>query len=95
MLQSTINDYSYYNSEEEDAESDPKSDQLVATHISDGNKRKVTYTDNTNGNSPQNLLINQIIPKIVSVVILPIPQIADGVAASTGAFHGRRTILSE
>ena len=34
-LQSTINDSEYYNSEEDDAESDQKRDQLVATHISD------------------------------------------------------------
>ena len=36
-LQSTINDFAYYNSEEDVAESDPKSDPLVATHTSDGN----------------------------------------------------------
>ena len=36
-LQSTINNSEYYNSEENVAESDPKSDPLVATHTSDGN----------------------------------------------------------
>ena len=39
-LQSTINDFSFYNSEEDDAESDPKTDQLVATHTSDRKKKK-------------------------------------------------------
>ena len=32
---STINDSAYYNSDKNDAESDPKSDPLVATHTSD------------------------------------------------------------
>ena len=41
MLRSTINDYLYYNSYEDDAESDPESNQLVATHTSDGKKRKM------------------------------------------------------
>ena len=38
-LQSTINDYVYYNSDEDAAESDPKSDPLVDTHTSDGNEK--------------------------------------------------------
>ena len=37
-IQSTINDYTYYDSEEDDAKSDPKIDSLVATHTSDRNK---------------------------------------------------------
>ena len=53
-IHSTINYSAYYDSNEDDVESDPKSDPLVATHTSDGKKRKVTYTDTTNGNSPQN-----------------------------------------
>ena len=57
-LQSTINDSEYYNSEKDDTESNPKMDQLVATHISDGNKRKFTDTNTTNINYPQKLLIN-------------------------------------
>ena len=40
MLRSTINDYVYYNSYEDDAESNPKSNQLVATHTSDRKKEK-------------------------------------------------------
>ena len=48
-LQSTINDSAYYNSEEDDAESNLKSDQLVATHTSDRKKRKVADNDTTNG----------------------------------------------
>ena len=66
------------NSDEIDAEVDPKSDPLVATHNSEGKKRKVTDTDTTNGNSPQNLLINRTLP----IIIMPIePQITNGVAA--------------
>ena len=53
-LHSTTNNSEYYNSDKDNAGSDPKSDPLVATHTSDGKKRKVTYTDTTNGNSPQN-----------------------------------------
>ena len=51
---STINDSEYSNSDKDYAEGDPKSDSLVATHTSDGKKRKVTDTDTTNGNSSQN-----------------------------------------
>ena len=51
---STINDSAYYNSDRDDAESDPKSDQLVDTHTSEGKKRLFTDTDTTNGNFPQN-----------------------------------------
>ena len=61
-LQSTINNSSYYNSEEGYAEINPKIDQLVATHISDGKKIKVTDTDTTKVNYPHKLLINQLIP---------------------------------
>ena len=39
-LYSTINDSAYYNSDKDDTESDQKSDPLVATHTSDGNKIK-------------------------------------------------------
>ena len=49
-IQSTINDAAYYDSEEDDAESDPNSDPKVATHTSDKNKRKITDTNTTNGN---------------------------------------------
>ena len=56
-------------------------------------KRKVTDTDTTNGNPPQNLLINRLIPEIIPFVIPPAPRIADGVAASTGTLHAFRTIL--
>ena len=52
-LHSTINISAYYNSDKDDAESDPKIDPLEATHTSDGKKRKVTNTDTTNGDSPQ------------------------------------------
>ena len=52
-LHSTIKYSAYYNSDEDDTESDPKIDPLVATHTSDGNKRKLTDTDTTNINYPQ------------------------------------------
>ena len=35
-----MNDSEYYHSEEDDVESDPNRDPKVATHISDGNKKK-------------------------------------------------------
>ena len=51
-IQSTINDSEYYGSEEDDAAINPNRDPKVATHTSDGKKRKVTDTDTTNRNSP-------------------------------------------
>ena len=51
---STINDSKYYNSDKDDAESNPKMYALVATNTSGGNKRKVTDTDTTNRNSHKN-----------------------------------------
>ena len=95
-IQSTINNSAYYNSEENDAEIDPKSDQLVATHTSDGMKIKVTDTDNTNGNYPRKLLINRLIPDIIPVAIPPIDQtIAEDAAGSGETLHVRRTIVSK
>ena len=38
ILQSKINNSADYHSEKNDAKSDPKSDQVVATHTSDGKK---------------------------------------------------------
>ena len=43
--QSTIDDSAYYNSEEDVAKSNPKSDLLVDTHTSDVNVRNITDTD--------------------------------------------------
>ena len=95
-LQSTINNSSYFCSDENDVESDPKSDQVVTTHNSDGEERKVTDTDTTKGNSPQKLLTNREIPAIIPVVILPVNQTTvDGVAASGGTLHAVHTILSK
>ena len=80
-IDSTINDSTYYNSDEDDVEIDPKIDLLVATRTSDRKKIKVTDIDTTNGNSPQNLLINLTLP----IIIQPIdPRISDGVAAGRG-----------
>ena len=69
---------------------------MVATHTSDGKKRKVTDTDTTNLKSPHKLLINRIIPDIIPVVILPVHQMtADRVAASVDTLHAVRTVLSK
>ena len=96
ILEPTINDSAYYHSEKNDAESDPKSDQVVATHTSDQNERKVTDTDTTNTNYLYTLLINRLIPEIIPVAIPPINQTTvDGVAASGGTLHEVRTILSK
>ena len=58
-IQSIINYSTYYDSEEDNAESDHKSNSLVDTRTSDGNERKITYTDTTNRNSPHKLLTNR------------------------------------
>ena len=65
MIQSTINDYAYYDSEGNYAESDPNSNPKVANHTSDGKKRKVADTDTTNRNSPRKLFIKRLIPEII------------------------------
>ena len=95
-LQSTINDSTDYHSDKNDAKSDPKSDQVVATHTSDGNKRKVTATDTTKGNSPHKLLSNRLIPEIITAVIPPVNQTtADRVAVSGRTLHVVRMVLSK
>ena len=95
-IQSTINNSAYYDSEEDDTEIDPNKDPKVATHISDGQKRKGTDTDTTNGNSPHKLLINQLIPEIILVAILPIYRtIADDAAGIGDTLHVCCTILSK
>ena len=93
-IQSTINDSAYYDSEDDDAKSDPKSDSLVATHTSDRNKRKITDTDTTNINSPHKPLPNREIPEIVLGVIPPVNQTtAGGVATSIRALYEVRAVL--
>ena len=74
----------YYDPEEDDAVSDQKSNSLVATHTSNGNKRKITDTDTTNGNSPHKLIPNRIIPKIIPGTIYPIDQIITEYVAGIG-----------
>ena len=69
-IQSTIKNSTYYNSEEDDAESDTKIDQVVATHTSDGKKRKVADNYTTNGKFPHKILMNRLIPEITPVTIL-------------------------
>ena len=94
-IQSTIKYSAYYHSDENDAESDPKSDPLVATCTSDGKKIKSTDNETNNGNYSQKLFIKPIIPEIIPVVNPPFDQTtADGVAASGGNFHAVCTILS-
>ena len=67
MIQSTINDSAYNDSEESDAESDPNSNPKVANHTSGRKKIKVTDADTTNRNSPRKLLIIRIISDITPV----------------------------
>ena len=94
MIQSTINDSAYYDSEEDDAKNDPKSDSLVATHTSDVNKRKTTNTDTTNGNAAHKLLMNREIPGIIQGVIPPVNQTTvNGVVTSRRDLHAVRTVL--
>ena len=92
MICSTINSSEYYNSYKDDAESDAQINQLVATHTSNRNKRKVTDTDTSNENSQQKLLIKRTIPVIIQSID---PPIADGVAASRETLHARQTITSK
>ena len=53
-LQSTINNSADDHSNKNVTESDPKIDPLVDTHTSDENEIKITDTDTTKGNYPQN-----------------------------------------
>ena len=87
-LQLTSNNSEYYHSDKNDAKIDPKSDQVVATHTSDRNKRKVTATDTAKRNHPHKLLTNQKIPAIIPAVIPPVNQTpTDGVATNGRTFH--------
>ena len=83
IIQLTINDYEYYDSEEYDAESDPSRDSNVATYA-------------TNGNSQQKLLTNREIPAIIQGVIPLVNQTtADGVATSRRALNAVRMVINE
>ena len=73
-IQSTINDSAYYHSEEDDAESDLNSDQKLATHTSDGKKRRVSDTDTNNIYSPHRSLINWVFPEIIPFFIPPVDR---------------------
>ena len=87
-VDSTLNDFAYYNSDKNDTRGDPKSDPLIATHTSDRKKRNVTDADTTNGNSPQKLLINRSIPNIIPPID---PLFTNGVAADRGTMHAPHT----
>ena len=91
-IDSTIKYYAYYDSDENDAEGNPKSDPLLDTHTSDGKKIKVTDTDTINGNSPQKLLINRTLPIIVPLIY---PRIPGGVADVRGTMHTRQMLTSK
>ena len=67
----TINNTRYYKSDsakENDTKGDPESNPKVATHTSDGNKRKVT--DTSNRDLQQKLLSNLTLP-IITMTIEP------------------------
>ena len=83
MIQSTMNYSSYYDSEEDEAESDPKIDTLVDTHTIDKNKRKISDDYTTKGNSPHKFLTNRKIPAIIKGVIPTVNQTHAGAVASS------------
>ena len=87
-VDSTINNSSYYNSDADDVEDDPKSDPLVNTHNSDGKKGQLTDSDTNNRNYPQNLLINRTHLMIVPPIDL---RVAGGVSSGRGTTHTRQT----
>ena len=95
-IQSTINESLYYDSQKDDAKSDPKINSLVGTHISDRNKRKITDNDTTNRNFPYKLLTDREIPAIIQGVTPPVNQTtADGVTTSRGSLHAERAVLQK
>ena len=91
-IDSTINDSAYYKTDKNDAEGDPKNDQLVATHISYGKKRKFIYTDTTKENSPQKLLIYRTILITIPLIDLHIP---DMIVVGRGTTHTLQTSTSK
>ena len=84
-----INDAGYCESDSENenyAKGNPTSNPKVATHTSDGKKRKVT--DTSNGDLQQNLLSNRTLPIITTMID---PRIDDRVATCGGAPHALTT----
>ena len=75
----TINHAGYYNSEKNDVEGNPEKYLKLATHTSDGKKRK--FTDTSNGNLQQKLLINRTLPIITMTID---PRIPDRVSTCGG-----------
>ena len=93
-IQSTINNFEYYDSEEDDAKSDLKNDLLVATHTINRNERKITDTDTTNKDYPQKLLKNREIPAITRGVMPLVNQrTTNGVATSRRVFNSLHAVL--
>ena len=81
----TINDARYYESDPvnaNDSKGNPTSDPKVATHTSDGKKRKVMYT--INGDLQQKLLSNWNLLIITTKID---PQIDDRIETCGGTPH--------
>ena len=69
---------------------------MVATHNSDRNERKITDADTTNGNYPHKLILNWLIPKIITGTIRLIDQmIKDDVAGIGQHLEARQTVFSK
>ena len=95
-IQPTISNSVYYDSEEHNAVSDPKSDSLLDTHTSDGKERKISDTDTTNSKTPHKLILNRLIPNTISGAIRPIDQtITEDVAGIRETLDARQTVLSK
>ena len=81
----TINDAEYYESDSantNDAKCNPASDPKIATHISDGKKRKVMGT--SNGDLQQKLLSNRTLQIITTTMD---PWIGDRVGTCGASPH--------
>ena len=78
----TINNAGYYNSDKNDVKGDPANDPNVATHTSERNK--INFTDTSNLNLQQKLLINRTLPIITMAID---PQITDSVVTCERTPH--------
>ena len=69
---------------------------MVASRTSDVNERKITDTDTTNRNSPHKLILNRLIPKIISGAIRQIYQtVTEDVAVIGETLEAHQTVLSK
>ena len=88
----TINDTRYYESDSanaNDAKDDPAINQKIATHTSDGKKRKVT--DTSNGDLQQKILSNR---NLLIITTTMDPRIDDGVTTCGAYPHKISTPLT-